>query len=99
MIRWVKDVAGRWIDYDPTWLIEIARDRDARVARALSACTRARLASDSVIEFVDRAAEEYAGGRRESGSLVRLDHPEEGPVLLSVLRDGQISHATFGSEA
>jgi hypothetical protein len=72
-----------WRPYDPTWLVELAREQRADrpwLAEALSRCTRAWQSHEGYIHFVDTA-------ERRSVSSDQLNSPTEGWLLLDIRKD------------
>lgn len=84
-----------WIDYDPSWLVALARDQQPALADALAACTRASVESDAYIHFVSSEGASQPGSQWQIACTVFLYDPRHGELVLDVLKDGRIGGIEF----
>jgi len=80
--------AERWKPYDPTWLVELAKQQrpdDVRLHEALKRCTR--ILGNS---FVKPKRPNHPGSEWQFKENITLEHPEFGDIVLDVLKDGRI---------
>ena len=77
-----------WEPYDPTWLVELAREQHPDkpwLADALAACTRCRCGSAAYIHFVNNERPNQAGSEWQFDTNLELQSPTEGEIILDVL--------------
>jgi hypothetical protein len=75
-----------WHDYDPAWLVELARVQypgEPWLQDALSRCTRFIRDSEHLYYFVDRMEGKFKAN-------IELYSPENGKIILDLLKDGRI---------
>ena len=84
-----------WMDYDPSWLVELARQQEPRLVWALMKCTIAFVESKAYIHFVHPASPNQPGSEWQFDRNVSLHHPLDGHVVLDVLTDGRIGGLEF----
>ena len=86
-----------WKSYDPTWLVELAKEQlpeEKWLPAALAACTMARQESDAYIHFVKGGDDEPAS-EWEVQTDLNLKHPTEGDLVLDVLEGNRIGGVEF----
>jgi len=84
---------GGWAQYDPAWLVALARRQrpgEPWLAEALSRCTRARGAGTVYVRFVTHRRANQPGAPWQFDRTVELVDPDAGVVLVDVLQDGRI---------
>jgi hypothetical protein len=84
---------GRWQDYDPTWLVRLAESQcpdDESLARALSACTRAKHPGSLIVHFVKSNRPNLPGSEWQFSHSVSLTDPDHGELILDLLQDGRV---------
>ncbi len=85
----------RWRPYDPTWLVELARSQRPELVAALAGCTRARHAGDAMIHFVSPRRPNQPGSAWQFRENATLEHPDQGTLVLDVLKDGRVGGVEF----
>ena len=88
-------MSGNWADYDPTWLVELARAQhpeESWLHTALAACTRCLQEDAETSYFVDRMEGHFARN-------VILSWPERGKIVLDILTDGRVGGMSIFSLA
>ncbi len=87
-----------WKSYDPTWLVELAREQlpeETWLPAALAACTMASQESAAYIHFVKREDSDEPGSEWEVQTDFSLKHPTEGELVLDVLDGHRIGGVEF----
>jgi len=84
-----------WADYDPSWLVALAREQLPALAPALSRCTRALVESKAYIYFVAGEGANQPGSEWQFDRNEFLSDPKEGDLVLDVLKDGRIAGLEF----
>jgi hypothetical protein len=84
-----------WTAYDPSWLVQVAREQQPPLVPALLNCTRARAESEAYVHFVAPEAPNLPGSEWQFAHNIVLHHPEHGTVVLDVLKDGRIGGVEF----
>lgn len=82
-----------WKDYDPTWLVALARTqkpKDRWLADALARCTRVRVESKAMIHFVDPHGSEW-----DFDTNIALESELYGDLVLDVLKGRRIGGVEF----
>lgn len=82
-----------WMDYDPEWLAELAREQhpdQPDLAGALARCTRARRDGRAYLRFVEADTPAWRFERS-----VTLESRREGTLVLDVLQDGRVGGVEF----
>jgi hypothetical protein len=86
---------GTWTDYDPSWLVELARQQQPVLVSSLMSCTTALSEGKAYVRFVDPECPNQPGSEWQFDRNVSLHHPEHGQVVLDVLKDGRIGGLEF----
>jgi hypothetical protein len=86
---------GVWREYDPSWLVQLARDQAPELMSSLANCTTARVESDAYIHFVNPEFPNQPGSRWQMDRNVSLQHPEHGELVLDLLKDGRVGGLEF----
>ena len=87
-----------WKSYDPTWLVDLAKEQlpeEAWLPAALAACTMARQESPAYIHFVKPADSDEPISEWEVQTDLHLKHPTEGDLVLDVLEGNRIGGVEF----
>ena len=87
-----------WKSYDPTWLVELAKEQlpeETWLPAALAACTMARQESAAYIHFVTRADPEEPGSEWQVQTDFTLKHPTEGELVLDILEGNRVGGVEF----
>jgi hypothetical protein len=82
-----------WEAYDPTWLVELAREQvpeEPWLPDALSTCRRAWRRSAACTYFVDPTNPNKPGSDWQFDANIVVEHPTEGTLVLDVLKDQRI---------
>ena len=87
--------SSTWIDYDPAWLVALAREQLPALAPALSRCTRALVESKAYIYFVSGDEANQPGSEWQFDRNEFLRDPVRGELVLDVLKDGRIGGIEF----
>ncbi len=94
----------RFKPYDPTWLVDLARQQRPDLpwlAESLAKCTQCHKKlwgrkKKCIYEyFVDSARANQPGAEWQIKEGIWLDHPVFGSILLDVLQDGRIGGVEF----
>ncbi len=88
----------QWKPYDPTWLVNLARESypdEPWLAEALARCVRGAQESPAYIHFVDPSGPNTPGSEWQFEENLLLDHPEEGTLVLDILREQRIGGVEF----
>jgi len=83
----------RWQPYDPTWLVDLAKEQypeQTWLHQALARCTKCLQESRAYIYFVSQERPNQPGSEWQFKRNVPLDSKKEGPLVLDVLEDGRI---------
>jgi len=88
-------MSGSWAAYDPTWLVQLAREQLPELVDALSRCTRASVDCVAYLRFVPGERANRPGSEWQSDRAEVLEHPEHGCLILDVLQDGRIGGVEF----
>ncbi len=91
-----------WKPYDPTWLVELAKQQvpeEAWLPAALAACTMASQESAAYIHFVkpvdsDEPSSESSSEWQAQTDLT-LKHPTEGDLVLDILEGNRVGGIEF----
>lgn len=89
---------GKWERYDPTWLVEIARQQVPDLpwlSAALASCTTCLRASDAYIYFVEALNPNEPGSEWQFETNVILEHETEGDLVLDILKDHRVGGVEF----
>ena len=87
-----------WESYDPSWLVELARDQlpeEPWLPGALALCRHARSESRAYVYFVDPVNANKPGSQWQFETNLILDHPSEGTLVLDVLTGQRIGGVEF----
>lgn len=87
-----------WKPYDPGWLVEWVRanvPEEPWLPEALARCTRAAWGGRAYLYFVDPADANRPGAEWQIDGSVTLHHPQEGTLVLDVLRGRRIGGIEF----
>ena len=87
-----------WKPYDPTWLVELAKEQlaeEAWLPAALAACTMARQESAAYIHFVKPADSDEPSSEWEAQTDLVLKHPIEGELVLDILEGNRVGGVEF----
>ncbi len=87
-----------WKPYDPTWLVELAKQQlpeEAWLPAALAACTMARQDSPAYIHFVTKSDPEEPSSEWQAQTDLTLKHPTEGELLLDILEGNRVGGVEF----
>ena len=87
-----------WVDYDPAWLVELAKDQGPELVKALTQCTKALVVSAAYISFVPADAPNQPGSEWQFDINVILEDPERGSIVLDLLKDGRVGGVEFLSQ-
>ena len=93
-VAWRK----RWQAYDPSWLVKLAEQQlpeKPELAEALRACTRYSPESDAYYYFVSGRKPNQEGSAWQFKENISLRDPEEGELILDVLKDGRVGGVEF----
>ena len=77
---------AQWVDYDPSWLIELAREQKPKLTwlpDALAQCTRAMQLNKSEFEFVAREEWQFE-------KSVVLRSAEHGLIVIDLLKGQKV---------
>lgn len=80
---------SRWKDYDPGWLVELAREQfpdDLALHEALLKCNKILNGA----YFVNPARPNKKGSEWQFARSITLEDPEKGEVVLDILKDGRV---------
>ena len=87
-----------WKPYDPTWLIELAKEQlpeEAWLPAALAACTMATQESPAYVNFVKSADPEEPSSEWQVQTDLHLKHPTEGELVLDILEGNRVGGVEF----
>ena len=87
-----------WKPYDPTWLVDLAKEQHPEepwLPAALAACTMARQESAAYIHFVNRADPDEPGSEWQEQTDLILKHPTEGELVLDILEGNRVGGVEF----
>ena len=87
-----------WEPYDPTWLVDLARQScpdESWLVAALQRCTRAARESRAYLHFVDPANANAPGSEWQFVENILLEHPTEGDIVLDILTDRRVGGVEF----
>lgn len=87
-----------WGPYDPTWLVELARQQAPEygwLPSALSMCTRCRWRDPAYLAFVDADRPNKAGSEWQFVENIVLEHPSEGDLVLDILTERRVGGVEF----
>ena len=87
-----------WKPYDPTWLVELAREQlpdESWLPKALAACTTSSRESAAYIHFVNPADPNKPESEWQFQTNLILKHPTEGDLVLDVLKGNRIGGVEF----
>jgi hypothetical protein len=82
-----------WEPYDPTWLVELAKEQvpeEPWLPDAISNCRRAWRRSAAYTYFVNPDNPNKAGSEWQFETNILLEHPSEGTLVLDVLKGQRI---------
>lgn len=86
---------AQWVEYDPSWLVELAGEQEPSLVSSQMKCTTALVESKAYIHFVNPASPNQPGSEWQFDRSVLLNHPKHGTVVVDVLRDGRIGGVEF----
>lgn len=87
-----------WEAYDPTWLVDLAREScpdEPWLVAALQRCTRAARESRAYIHFVDPANANAPGAEWQFVENILIEHPTDGDIVLDILTDRRVGGVEF----
>jgi len=87
-----------WKPYDPTWLVELAKEQlpeETWLPAALAACTTARQESDAYIHFVNPTNPDEPESEWQVQTNFELQHPTEGDLVLDILEGNRVGGVEF----
>ena len=82
-----------WEPYDPTWLVDLAREQEPDepwLPLALADCRRAWRQSEAYTYFVNPNNPNRPGSEWQFETNIVLEHPTEGALVLDVLKGQRI---------
>jgi len=85
------------MDYDPMWLVQLAKDQIPDcpgLISALERCTQPIAIRQGYVQFVSAERPNQPGSAWQISESVALEAPE-GTVVLDVLKDGRIGGMEF----
>jgi hypothetical protein len=89
---------GNWESFDPTWLMELAREQAPErqwLPVALSRCTRLRWRGDAYMAFIDSARPNEPGSEWQFVENIVLEHPSHGELVLDILTEHRVGGVEF----
>ena len=89
---------GDWEPYDPTWLVELAREQAPDcpwLPAALSKCTRRRWSGAAYMAFVDSVRPNEPDSEWQFVENIVLQHPSQGELVLDVLTEQRVGGIEF----
>ena len=87
-----------WKPYDPTWLVELAKEQlpeEKWLPAALAACTMASQESAAYIHFVKPADSDEPSSEWQTQTDLTLEHPTEGELVLDILEGNRVGGVEF----
>lgn len=87
-----------WKPYDPTWMVDLAREQSADepwLTDALARCTRAMEDGRAYLYFVDPIAPNEPGSDWQFDKNLTLEHPREGTLVLDILTGRRVGGIEF----
>lgn len=90
--------ATDWSLYDPTWLIQLAKEQAPEypwLPSALSKCTRSRWRGEAYLSFVDDARPNEPGSAWHFLENIVLEHPSQGELVLDILTEQRVGGVEF----
>ncbi|MEM7343676.1 MAG: hypothetical protein AAF485_05500 [Chloroflexota bacterium] len=94
-----KASEGQWEPYDPSWLVNLAKEQRPEaewLPRALADCTKAKQGnSEAYLYFVDSQNANKPGSAWQFETNITLQSPTEGWLILDVLKDNEIGGIEF----
>jgi len=96
----MKRMSG-WEPYDPTWLLELAREQlpeEVWLQDALAVCRRAWTKSPAYVYFVNPQNPNIVGSEWQFETNMVLEHPTEGELVLDILRGRRVGGVEFISK-
>jgi hypothetical protein len=87
-----------WHDYDPDWLVRLAKEQlpqEAWLHEAISRCRVARMESAAYIHFVNPANPNMPGSEWQFQKNIVLNDPKQGELVLDILKDGRVGGVEF----
>jgi len=92
----------RWKEYDPTWLVALAREQlpeEVWLPEALAKCTRCVHESVAYIYFVDGPTNANQPGSEWQFEInMELHSPTEGWIVLDILKGQRVGGVEFVSK-
>ena len=88
----------QWKPYNPTWLVTLAQENypdQPWLAEALARCTQCAEESPAYLHFVDPADPNNPGSEWQFDENILLEHPQEGTLILDILRGQRIGGVEF----
>jgi hypothetical protein len=82
-----------WEPYDPTWLVDLAREQvpdEPWLPTALAACRRAWRKSPAYTYFVNPRNPNMPGSEWQIETNIVLEHPTEGDLVLDILKGQRV---------
>lgn len=89
---------SNWEPYDPTWLVELARQQrpeERWLPEALAKCTRCLRESRAYFYFVDPARPNEAGAEWQFDTNITLESPAKGSLVLDILKGFRVGGVEF----
>ena len=86
-----------WEPYDPSWLVELAREQypdKPWLLEALEKCTRC-LKSNKYIYFVNPKNPDKLGSEWQYEMCLSMTSPKEGWLLLQILKNNRVGGVEF----
>jgi len=89
---------GDWEPYDPTWLVELAREQAPEypwLPSALSTCTRRRWRGQAYMAFVNSDRPNEPDSEWQFVENVVLEHSSQGELVLDILTERRVGGVEF----
>lgn len=87
-----------WVDYDPEWLVSLAREQlpeEAWLLDALGDCNKVVKGHGAYVRFVSSGLANQPGSEWQFERNLTLIHEDEGMVVLDVLEGLRIGGVEF----
>ncbi len=87
-----------WSRYDPTWLVQLAREQVPEhpwLPSALAQCTRSRWQGDAYLSFVDAQRPNESESEWQFLENIVLRHPVQGDLVLDILTEQRVGGVEF----
>ena len=82
-----------WEPYDPTWLVDLAREQEPDepwLPVALADCCRAWRHSPAYVYFLNPNNPNQPGSEWQFETNIVLEHPTEGALVLDILKGQRV---------